>query len=420
MIFAELTVDSEGLDTFQAIVTDRRRTYVKELCLTVSTPDSSDDVHTYTDGEEELEAINYRYTNALCKLFSILKAWEDGSVRNSLRLEIAWGSNTLTGRPLAQDSIENLRFQSSITGLLKHRMLPRLSNVTYLGYDGGYERRCELKLPTTIAAALPNLIEIAWRVEDVTIEDTADRVRVRNSFAEAIKDVQLQPHATASLHSARFQFSNQRNNGENLIPSHIPYDPFSTSLRIFSQNLSSLRLTNHSLDSTIFWPSPHESNAVNPQWPFLKDLYINFSMLSPSGNWYFTGPDYDEDNDPFDDPDYYWEHYRIDPDPVTFTPFVNAFAKAVEKMPILEYFHLTSEIQAGQEEGKFSIEYHAPGRDAEPDDEDEDDVTVRRVTYTLTGAAEWKPSHEVRETLKSVGKVRFGGEVIETFRGGTN
>jgi hypothetical protein len=40
------------------------------------------------------------------------------------------------------------------------------------------------------------------------------------------------------------------------------------------------------------------------------------------------------------------------------------------------------------------------------------------VTYDLTDDAEWRPSHEVREALKNVGRERFGGEVIETFRVG--
>jgi hypothetical protein len=37
------------------------------------------------------------------------------------------------------------------------------------------------------------------------------------------------------------------------------------------------------------------------------------------------------------------------------------------------------------------------------------------VTYELMDTALWKPSHEVRETLKNVGRDRFGGQVIETF-----
>jgi hypothetical protein len=40
------------------------------------------------------------------------------------------------------------------------------------------------------------------------------------------------------------------------------------------------------------------------------------------------------------------------------------------------------------------------------------------VTYDLTDNAKWRPSHEVREALKNVGREKFGGEVIESFRGG--
>jgi hypothetical protein len=415
VIFSRITVKDDELDAFETIVTGRRRSYVTELSLTVSGLDGQTKA-----GEplEEQSAKNQRFTNALCKLFRILKVWEDEGVRKPLRLYFPMVSVAPMDRLRAMASFESFVFTHVLTGLPEHMSLPRLSNVTYLNVYGGSSRRLEPTTASTIAAALPNLREITLEFDDEFPKDKDRRLGMRTSFAEVIKDICLQPRAVASIKSLGYTPDGHREHGGNLVPSHLSYDPYSAGLRIFSQNLSSLSLTT-CLDSTIFWPSPHESNAPTPYWPFLKDLYINFSLVSPSGEWYFTGPDYYREDDFSDDPDLYWEYYRVDPDPVTFSPFIEAFAKAVEKMPILEFFHLTSEVEDVHGEGKFSIKYHAPGRDAELTcDEEEDDKTVRRVTYDLTDNAKWRPSHEVREALKNVGREKFGGEVIESFRGG--
>jgi hypothetical protein len=423
--FARLAVKSNDLHVFQTIVTGRRRAYVTELSFTVSITHGPDNMGLRLISEEEMLATDERFKNALCELFLILKAWEDEGVRKPMHLILPLKYDRRWDRLRVMDSMKNFNIDFSIIALQEHRALPRLSNVKHLIVEGGYERRYDPTMATTIAAALPYLTEIQLLVDDVSIEDTAWRVRSRISLAEAIQDVRLQPRATADITWAQYIFDDQRGNRENLVPSHMYYDPLSTSMRIFSQNLSSLSLCGACLDSTIFWPSLHESNAVIPQWPFLKHLYVNFTMPSPSGNWYFTGPDHDEDNDAYDNADFYWDHYRQDPDPVTFTPFIDAFAKAVQKMPMLEYFNLTSSIEDNEETGKFNIRYHAPGRrDAALYDGDEGDaldggdegnIMVRRVTYELMDTALWKPSHEVRETLKNVGRDRFGGQVIETF-----
>jgi hypothetical protein len=413
--FARITVKDDELDAFQTIVAGRRRTYVTELSLTIWGLDGQTKV-----GEplEEQSTKNQRFTNALYKLFRILKAWEDQGVRKPLRLYFPMAFVAPVDRIRAMASFESFVFTYVLTGLPQHMSLPKLSNVTYLNIYGGSSRRLEPAIASIIAAALPNLREITLDFDDEFPNDKDRRLRMRTSFAEVIKDICLQPRGVASIKSLGYTPNGHREHGGNLVPSHLSYDPYSAGLRIFSQNLSSLSLTT-CLDFTIFWPSPHESNAPHPYWPFLKDLYIKFSLVSPSGEWYFTSPDYATEDDFSEDSDLYWDYYRVDPDPVTFSPFIAAFAKAVEKMPILEFFHLTSEIEDGHGGGKFSIRYHAPGRDAKPTyDEEEDDMTARRVTYDLVDDAELKPSYEVREALKNVGREKFGGEVIETFRGG--
>jgi hypothetical protein len=413
--FSRITVKDSELETFQTIVTGRRRTYVTELGLAVTGLDGRTRV-----GEplEEQSVKNRRFTNSLCKFFQILEAWQDEGVRKPLRLVFPMVYEPPLARLRAMNEIESFVFTYLLTGLSEHLSLPKLSNVTYLNVYGGSGGRLEPSTATTIVSALPNLREIALDFGDESANDKGQSIRMRASFAEAIKNIRLLPRAAASIKYRGYIPFDQGDAGENFVPSHLFHDPLSAALRTFSQDLSSLSVTT-SLDSTIFWPSLHESNYTTPHWPFLKDLNVNLSLVSPTGSWYFTGPDPNADDyDSSGEDSGYWQ-FRGDADPVTFTPFIEAFAKAVGNMPILESFHLESDIMDDEGRTKFSIMYHAPGRDAEPNyDDDEDDNTARRVTYDLTDDAEWRPSHEVREALKNVGRERFGGEVIETFRVG--
>jgi hypothetical protein len=414
--FADLTVSCDEFDKFQAIVTGRRRTYVKALSLRVPIPDCPAEVREQDESDEEQQVNNERYTNALYKILSVLRAWEDEGVQNSLRLVIPVENNaTAEDRLRGRKSSGTCRFEDSVMRLGKTCVLPTLSNVTSLSIYGCGGRRLEPTAATTIAVAFPNLMDISWNLADGHELITDERIFNRTKLAKGLEHVHLRPRATASIEYRRNVLNDQRDRGENLVPSRMSYDPLSTALRVFSQNLTSMHLT-ACVDSTIFWPSPHETNAVTPQWPHLKELYVNFSMLTPSGDWYFTGPNYDPDNDVFDDEEFYWSYYRVDPDPVTFTPFIDAFAKAVKNMPVLEHFELTSEIEDGENEGKFSIAYYAPGWIAKRQYGDGDeDSTVRKVCYELVDTAEWKPSYEVRETLKNVGREKFGEDVLELF-----
>jgi hypothetical protein len=121
-------------------------------------------------------------------------------------------------------------------------------------------------------------------------------------------------------------------------------DPFSAALRTFSQNFTALTLSAH-IDSTLFWPSPGEENAIVPTWPHLKTLDVTFGLVAPSGDWYFTGPrPADNEENDVAIREYLNWGYRLHPDPKTFDPFLAAFAKAVAKMPVLKFFILISKL----------------------------------------------------------------------------
>jgi hypothetical protein len=142
-------------------------------------------------------------------------------------------------------------------------------------------------------------------------------------------------------------------------------------------------------------------------------------MVTPSGQWYFTGqrPAYHERDDPVrgnigdSSSDSNYTNYREHGDPATISQLLTALAKAVEMMPVLEHFMLTSEL--GKHKGRFHISYYAPGRLAEWGDKDENDLRVRRVYYEV--GALWRPDDETMQGLRGVGSEKFGEEVIERF-----
>jgi hypothetical protein len=143
-----------------------------------------------------------------------------------------------------------------------------------------------------------------------------------------------------------------------------------------------------------------------------------FNMVTPSGEWYFTGPR--PEDHPNDDParghiggsrDTNYTNYREHGDPATINELLTALAKAVQKMPVLEHFILTSKL--ANEKGSFHISYYAPGQLAEWGDKSDDDLRVRRIYYEV--GAVWRPDDETMQGLRGTGREKFGKEVIERF-----
>jgi len=120
-------------------------------------------------------------------------------------------------------------------------------------------------------------------------------------------------------------------------------------------------------------------------------------MVIPTGEWYFTGPL------PEDHEDSSYTNYREHADPTTFGPFIAALSKAVQNMPVLDHFMLTSEL--GNEKGYFNISYYAPGLISDGRDQDEGDVGFRRIYYEVGQV--WRPDDEVSGRLREVGRERF-------------
>ncbi|PZD24544.1 hypothetical protein A1F97_11121, partial [Pyrenophora tritici-repentis] len=192
---------------------------------------------------------------------------------------------------------------------------------------------------------------------DSNSDDKSINVESRASFARVLEQTKLDKCSAAEITFHQDPVEDHRVAEPSRIPIGALYDPFSASLRIFSQNLTSLILDGF-VDSTLFWPSSHEISSI-PSWPNLRKLIVLFNMAAPSSEWYFDGT-----------PGEIVEQFRDHEDAKILDPLVTAFAKAVQKMPLLEQFLLETEL--GHDIGYWDISYHAPGIKADWDENEDD------------------------------------------------
>ncbi|KAF1937389.1 hypothetical protein EJ02DRAFT_437906 [Clathrospora elynae] len=445
--FRHLGIKSDDLDTLQSIVTGNRRKYLAKISYTVLLPEYSYEACARVESRDEQRLNDEAFTKGIYDLFAALKTWEDDAVSpTDYRISgPKWGELSYDIAIGKRIDILYHRWEKSRLHFLKPDMLPVLSNVQHLNIDGDSSRELVPRIAPDLAMSLPNLRNVEWVFQDCDAQSadessdddslgsdsdeepynstaTSPQVRSANrvAFADALRKVTFKSRSSACITFYHNYPTDQRRTGPSILPSMLTYDPFSATLRTFSQNLTALTLSAY-VDSTLFWPSPDEENAVLPTWPHLKTLDITFDMVTPSGDWYFTGtrpPDHEDDDVARGivgdaEREYCYMDYRVHPDPDTFDPFLAAFAKAVANMPVLEYFMLTSELSGAT--GKFHISYHAPGKKAEWGDEDPEDFRCRRVYYACEVGKVWVPEPETAQGLRGAGSEKFGGEVIERY-----
>jgi hypothetical protein len=109
--------------------------------------------------------------------------------------------------------------------------------------------------------------------------------RTRLALAELLEQRTLTHISVARFDCHQERQLDQRISSPSILPPGSLYDPFSASLSVFSQNLTTFVLSAY-IDTTLFWPSTHETSS-SPSWPSLKRLKICFNAAAPSGDWYF-------------------------------------------------------------------------------------------------------------------------------------
>jgi hypothetical protein len=141
--------------------------------------------------------------------------------------------------------------------------------------------------------------------------------------------------------------------GRQIFPSSSNQDPLSSNIRAFSQQLTHLTLADITIGAEFFWPSAasQTSDSPSPHWPHLTSLTINYTPITPSGQWLF-------ERDPNEEEVYFeWDDYmeedpapqdeRVIPfrkkaSPELMNAFYVAAGKAAGKMPVLRQMWLAA------------------------------------------------------------------------------
>jgi hypothetical protein len=393
--FHRLDVRNEDLGQLRTIVTHNRCKYVRKLSYKILLPEYSQEQGRCMETNEEQETNNDVFTQSIVDLFSILKQWEEAGLLPNLRLFIKDPES-----PSDCTKFER-RIRSTYLALSGVDRLSTLSSISYLQINGSYRRMTLPSVGLQLAAFLPNLKHIYE--ESAEVGSQMAKIEKRSTFAKLLEQTKLTHGSAAEFDFHQEAPEDHRTATSSILPQGALYDPFSASLRVFSQNLTSFVL-NAYVDPTLFWPSSHETCST-PVWPSLKKLKISFNPVAPSGNWYFVGtPEEDDD-----------EQFLRHGNPSTMDPLLTAFAKATQQMPLLETFML--ECEMGYDVGFWELSYYAPGVKADwsGDWGEEDSMAVRRLYYTVGEI--WRPDAFVSETLRSIGQDKHGAEVIERFLG---
>ncbi|KAH7084456.1 hypothetical protein FB567DRAFT_529042 [Paraphoma chrysanthemicola] len=464
--FRSLAIKSDELNVLQSMVTGNRRKYLASIRFIAILPTYSDEACARRESPNEQHINNEAFSKAIFDLFAVLKEWENDGVQNALYLDLASATSPadlrMYGSGPEQESLRYDiaivkrkdilwdRWEQSQLHLLHPERLSKLSNIAHLRVEGNGRRRLMAATAPDLAASLPNLKSVQWdfydcdagSAYDATNNDSSDSDsdsdyelgesnssasakmpgNARKLFADRLNSIQLSTLSSANIVFYHAMPFDQKRTCPSIVPTGFSFDPFSAALRRFSQNLTTVTLNAH-LDSTLFWPSSDEQDAMAPYWPNLKSLDIDLIMIAPSGQWYFTGqrPSDHENDDPgpviigADNLEHNYSDFRVHPDPDTFDPFLAALAKAIAQMPVLEYFMLTSDLSG--ETGRLHIEYAAPGKASSVGDESPEDAQYRRVYYACEVGKVWVPEQETAEGLRNAGKEKFGGEVIERYVG---
>ena len=421
------------------------------------------------DTIDELREMDEEFTRQVRFLFKTLHEVEQAGILDrpkGLELDIYTPTRAVDVSRFCLHRV----FTSWRIHLISPETLPHLACIRSLLIQSGNEleyddvpdlpfRKPDLRIILDVAARLSNLRVLKcntggneW-IRGIDVEEAryssqdwpGPRRDARHDFAKAIQVIKLPTLNHVNLDFIypirKADWVDQRLQMPNLIKPAI-YDPFSSSLRLLSYQLRTMKLRVVA-DETLFWPA----DGSTPSWPNLESLSVMFHPVSPSGAWYFEGlhdvgvdegseidessyppletTDDDQDADGEIDWDFDWvEHYvfaqyRVKPNNKTLVPFLTAFAKAAALMPSLKEAVLWSALMFDPEsieeyegfdpkevahavEGELAwgIAYTKPGIQAFTDVIDEDFAAFRQMWWYV---GDWRPDPELLDLFHQVG-----------------
>jgi hypothetical protein len=361
-------------------------------------------------------------------------------------------------------------------GCIRSLCIQNGTNIEYDDIPNPPFRKPDLRMLIDLAAQLSNLQVLKCNIGGdefvkgfdmdavrYTLQDwPGTRRDSRHDFAKAMQYVQL----PTSLRHVDLDFiypigesdwMDQRLQMPNLVKPAI-HDPFSSSLRILSYQLRTMKLRVVA-DESLFWPT----DGSTPSWPNLESLSVMFHQASPSGAFYFegsrdvdTGPnegfeiddssyppwkctdedgnaDYEVDWDFDFDSHRVYAQYRVKPVNKTLVPFLTAFAKAAAIMPSLKEAALWSPLMFYPKEMEeyegfdykevskvvegelaWGVAYTKPGTQGFTDAIGEDFAAFRQMWWYV---GDWRPEPELLDLFRQIGRQEQADEQISMYWG---
>jgi hypothetical protein len=506
--FQKFRLTTENIDKFISIYSSPHFRYLRylEFRTVIPLPDRDngppygwdEETNRHRESQEDLDRVDQTYTQQIHLLFAALRTVEtykyNKTVKGRIHLKLFTPVSLVNRDWPLQWSVISWRVH-----LVAPETLPTVTSVHEMTLQNPREtwrsdkllvilRKLDPRVIFDLSARLPNLSTLNCNIgRDGHLRNrfTCEELRYltqdwlgplrdsRNDFIKPLKNTALQ-----NLRHARLNFLYPCNHIERFdqrapmpnMTAPLLYDPFSDCLRILSQQLRTMHLCVIA-DETLFWPS----DSSTPSWPNLEHLHVKFFIATPSGSWYFNGPDetdfggvdvgYTKTETEMYPPlvntekdDMIWEktrrlglhkyrtpifQYRVIPNDETLVPFLTAFAKAVTHMPRLRTYALWSyisfsirsdrtyqEAQFTTISGSFNHESFErldwgvvcagafwlgaicnDGICWHPNPKQS--FTGQRQIHWRTGI--WRPPKDLHELFRKIGAEQPGGSLLESF-----
>ncbi|KAF2130886.1 hypothetical protein P153DRAFT_287537 [Dothidotthia symphoricarpi CBS 119687] len=485
--FARFALNEDTAEKFIDTFSGHRLLYLRDLEFGIRLPLPEDSQR--RDNADQVSKHDKSFTQQITFLFKTMKTVEERAGNQNkpgtVRLAISSPSRPIfRGRSLSYHHHLSWRVH-----LLEPEALPLLKSVRSLevgdDWDGSFGRRADdadynwarvkpdYRVMVDLVVKLPNLEYWGCRIggdewspkteQEATRYLTQDwagpRRDTRQDFAKALLSARLPD----SLRRIRLDFLHDLHSSTHIdhltaqpnLVSPAANDLFSTSLRHLSHHLRRLHLRVVA-DETLFW----SKDNCTPSWPNLESLVVMFHMVSPSGQWYFIGPNgeghdtaafkvtnasypplettpYDEEMDGQieEEGDRRYRgspntRIRMVPNDTTLRPFLAAFAKAASNMRALQEAVLWCPLAwAPNDEDDEELE-----TDWLPENCTDRDRLAWGVHYQATGepnftqqggnlptevpllwwkVGKWRPDPELHELFQQIGRTPWGDGLKE-------
>ena len=391
--FARFALNEDNAEKFIDTFSGHRLLYLRDLTFEIRLPLPEDRDH--RDNADQLRKHDTSFTEQITFLFKTIKTVEERAGNQKKQGKFRLGICS-PFRPIFSESALSYHHHLSWrVHLLEPEALPLLESVSSLEVGDEWGGTCrsvagdtdyewapvklDYRVMVDLAVKLPNLEYWGCRMggdewspnteQEATRYLTQDwagpRRDTRQDFAKAL----LSARMPDSLRHIRLDFLHDLQISTYIdhftaqpdLGSSAANDLFSTSLHQLSHHLRRIHLRVLA-DETLFWPKDNHT----PSWPNLESLVVAFHIVSPSGQWYFIGPNgegrdtaafkvTDASYPPLETTPYDEEMdlqvqlqgdrrfmgspntcVRIMPNDTTLRPFLIAFAKAASTMRALQ------------------------------------------------------------------------------------